>query len=227
MEKDKLKRIFMIYFPIFIFILFFCPFFSAAVEKFLDEETYYRVLWLLPVTLVISYAGIKLILLQEKGWKKAILAIGMAAVVVVTGKYVYENPYFTKAENRFHVPQTVADVCDTIIVPGREVRAVFPDDMLPYVRQYTANVCMPYGRDVVVEDWGKENELHDAMTQNTINCKKVAQLAKEMSCQYVILHTSWQLMGSMKQNQYEKVATVDGYDIYLMHGADISIPAKK
>jgi len=47
MEKDKLKRIFMIYFPIFIFILFFCPFFSAAVEKFLDEETYYRVLWLL------------------------------------------------------------------------------------------------------------------------------------------------------------------------------------
>jgi hypothetical protein len=223
-EKDKTKRVLLIYFPMLVLLLFFCPIFSTLIYKALDDETYYRILWLLPMTQVIAYAAVKLILILSHKWQRVVAVILICAAIVLTGNYVYDNPYFSKAENRFHVPQTVADVCDAIIIPGREVRAVMPNEMLPYVRQYSANILMPYGRAVVVEEWDKKSELYDAMSADKIDCERVAKLAKEKECQYIVLHSTWKCIGTLEDYQYQKVKTVDGYDIYLLEGADIKIP---
>lgn len=224
-EKDKVKRTLLIYFPLTVLILFFFPLFHGIVDMMLDEETYYRILWLMPMTATIAYAGVKWILLGMKKWQRVVAMLLCCCLIVFTGDYVYDNPYFSKAENRFHIPQYVAEVCDSIIVEGREVRAAFPSEMLPYVRQYTANICMPYGRNVIVEDWDKTSELYNAMTADEIDCETVSELAKEESCQYVILNASWKLIGTMEEYNYDKVNSVDGYDIYLLEGADISVPS--
>lgn len=222
-EKDRTKRIILVYVSFVTILLFFCPLFAKVIFRFLDSETYYRILWLVPMTAVIAYAGIRLVTEFPKKWMRAAAGASMCAVIVLTGDYVYDNPYFGPAENRFHVPQTVAYVCDAIIVEGREVRAVFPDEMLPYVRQYTQNIRMPYGREMQVERWWNSNELYDAMHEEPLDCEKIAALATEGECHYVILHETTEGLEGFEQTNYHCVDTVAGYCIYLRDGVYLGV----
>ena len=218
-EKETRKRMVFIYISVPVLVLFFLPPFAAFVFRALDQEVYYRILWLLPMSVVIAYAFTKFLLhLPGLKWK-AVGCVLAAALIIVTGDYVYDNPYFSRAHNRFHVPQTVVDVCDAIIIPGREVRAAVPSEMLPYVRQYTANVCMPYGRDVVVETWTENNPLYDAMEMPPVDCQLIAKLAAQQSCHYIILHEWKEKDGDFIGSGYTYQKTVDGYEIYLKDDA--------
>ena len=222
-EKDRTKRIILLYTSAVTAALFFCPLFAEEVYRYLDEETYYRILWLVPMTAVIAYAGIRLIAGISGKWRRGFAAILVCAAIILTGDYVYDNPYFERASNRFHVPQTVALVCDAIIVEGREVRAVFPGEMLPYVRQYTANVCMPYGREMAVERWQNDNPLYDAMEAAEPDCKRIAFLAEEQDCHYIIMHETKPGQEAFEKTDYRYVETVAGYRIYLLDGVYLGL----
>lgn len=244
-EKDRTKRIILVYTSIVVVLLFFCPLFAAGVFRYLDAETYYRILWLVPMTVVIAYAGVRLTCLvcsadgkaQQRDGQSlrapvyAVLrkCVGVAAAllvcasIVLTGDYVYDNPYFGPAENRFHVPQTVALVCDAIIVEGREIRAVFPDEMLAYVRQYTGNIRMPYGRETQVARWAFDNELYDAMNEEVLDCEKITDLAADQGCHYIILHETRKGLEGFEKTDYHYVETVAGYCIYLQDGAYLGL----
>lgn len=222
-EKDRTKRIILLYTSVVTMALFFFPLFAREVYLYLDEETYYRILWLVPMTVVIAYAGVRLVAGFSGRWMKVPAALLVCGLIVVTGDYVYDNPYLSLAENRFHVPQTVALVCDAIIVEGREVRAVFPSEMLPYVRQYTANVCMPYGREMVVERWQNDNPLYDAMCEEEVDCEKIASLAAEQGCHYIILHETKPGQEGFEKTDYHYVETAAGYRIYLQDGAYLGL----
>lgn len=218
-EKEKWKRMILLYTTLVTMLLFLCPIFAKVIYGLMDEEIYYRILWLIPMTIVIAYAGIHVIGRLPKTWMKILGAVAGCVVIIVTGDYVYDNPFFSVANNRFHVPQTVADVCDDMIIEGREVRAVVPSEMLAYVRQYTANICMPYGRDLMVETWITDNPLYDAMLERPVNCEKIAGLAIEQSCHYVVLHETTEQEGSFEEHGFHLKNTVDGYRIYLRDDA--------
>lgn len=222
-EKDRTKRIVLLYVSAVTTVLFFCPLFAREIYRYLDEETYYRILWLVPMTAVIAYAGIRLMAGCKRTWMRVGAVLFVCAAIIVTGDYVYNNPYFEPASNRFHVPQTVALVCDAIIVEGREVRAVFPGEMLPYVRQYTANVCMPYGREMAVERWQNDNPLYDAMGEEKPDCEEIALLAAEQNCHYIIMHETKPGQEAFEKTDYRYVKTVAGYRIYLQDGAYLGL----
>lgn len=222
-EKDRTKRILLVYVSLMTILLFFFPLFAKVVFRYLDSETYYRVLWLVPMTAVIAYAGIRFVTEFSKRWQRAAAGLFVCAAIILTGDYVYDNPYFGPAENRFHVPQTVAYVCDAIIVEGREVRAVFPDEMLPYVRQYTGNIRMPYGREMQVERWWNSNELYDALHEKELDCEKIAALATEAECHYIIIHETTEGLEGFQNTNYHYVETVAGYCIYLRDGAYLGL----
>ena len=113
-----------------------------------------------------------------------------------------------------HVPQSVVDICDAIEVPGREVMAVFPGELLQYVRQYSNLVCMPYGRNIVVSKWTVQNDLYDVMEQETIDAGELATLAREEQCAYIILPETKTLVGKLEDLEYEEFGRMHGYVIY-------------
>ncbi len=222
-EKETSRRIVFLYFPATLLILYFLPIFADLINAVLDEEVYYRVLWLLPMTLTIAYAVICLIRRCQKPAMKVLSAVLAIAVLIACGDYVYDNPYFSKAENKYHVPAVVAAVCEEMIVEGREVKAVVPEELLPYVRQYTANIVLAYGRDVVVESWEIENELYDEMSAETLDLARIATLSQQQSCYYIVLNNTKSMRGSLQDFGYDYVTTIEAYDIYLLHGADLSV----
>lgn len=209
-EKDKNNRILFIYAPVIMLMLFFNPLFYKVFSGLTEEAIYFRFLWLLPITIVIGYAAVKICSLFQ-GWKAVCFGIAVICLTVVSGKLVYTSPLFEKAENAYHVPSEVVEICDAIEIEGREVMAAFPEEFLLYVRQYSAVVCMPYGRESTM---GTYNELRELMLKEDIVVEKLAKLAKKDSCHYVILSENKNLLGNMTEYDYEVFAQVGEYVVY-------------
>ena len=212
-EKRKHIRILFVYVPTILLLLFFNPLFAKVLYAFVGDEIYYRILWLIPITVVIAYAAVHLYG-TLKGRFRITFACMCGVLLVISGSYIYSNPYFGKAENMYHIPQSVVDICDAIEVEGREVMAVFPARMLQYVRQYSPVVCMPYGREQTVYRWYVYDELYQVMEAEVVDVARLAKLAKEQLCHYIILPEDKKLQGDLLDYDYILFDTIDGYNIY-------------
>lgn len=212
-EKDRPRRIMLLYVPLVMLILYFNPLFARLVYQVVGDEIYYRILWLLPVTVVTAYAAAG-VYGRLKGRKRYLFAVFSAVLVVVSGSCIYASPHFHRAENLYHMPREVVDICDAIRVEGREVMAVFPREMLSYVRQYTPLVCMPYGREMLVERWQTSNPLYDAMEAKVLDMDVILPLAKTYSSHFVIVPGYKKTIGNVEDYDFILVEQIDGYDIY-------------
>ena len=220
-EKRKPVRILFIYVPVILLLVFFNPLFAKLVYRVADDEIYYRILWLLPMTIVTAFAIVD-VFGKLEGVKKAAFGVVSALVVMISGSFIYNNPYFERAENLYHVPQTVVDICDAIEVEGREVKAVFPLEMLQYVRQYSPVVCMPYGREILVDAWGQWNEIYDVMEMEVVRAGWLVERCRKQSVVYIILPAEKEVKGSFEENGFEVFANIDNYVVYKDTTVDLT-----
>ena len=210
-EKNRPKRILFVYCPIIVLLLYFNPLFFGVFAFAAEEEIYFRMIWLLPVAVVLAYKVVS-ILDSLKG--KARVGFGITAVLIicVSGKLVYGSPLYSAAENMYHMPQKVVDICDAIKVDGREVMAAFPNEFILYVRQYSPVVCMPYGREALT---GQYNEFHVLMCQDEIAVDELVSLSRENYCHYLILSEEKTLLGDMGAYGFRVFDKMHGYVIYM------------
>lgn len=209
-EKKTCNRIMFVYAPAIVLLLFFNPLFYKVFSGLMEDAIYFRFLWLLPITLVLGYTVIE-ILNMLTGRKKYCFGIVAVALIMVSGKLVYTSPLFSKAENEYHVPQTVVDICDAIMVEGREVMAMFPEEFVVYVRQYTPSVCMPYGREILM---GEYNSVYRALRAEVIDLADLAEMLKNRGCHYLIITEDMKFSGKLEDYDYVLFDEIDGYLIY-------------
>lgn len=213
-EKRKPVRIMFLYVPVIVLLLFFNPLVTRIVYEYVDNEIYYRILWLLPVTAVVGFAVVQL-WGRMKEQQRLPFALVAAVVIMVSGSFIYSNGFFGKAENIYHVPQEVVDICDAIKVEGREVMAVFPEEMLQYVRQYSPVICMPYGREITVDRWSYYwLELHQVMESEVVNVDRLGPLSKTHECHYIILAEDKKMDGDLSEYDFVEFDRIAGYVIY-------------
>ncbi|MBR5597703.1 MAG: hypothetical protein IKW30_09895 [Lachnospiraceae bacterium] len=217
-EKNKTPRAIFVYGASVIQILFFIPLFYYGYQL-LDEGTYYRILWVLPMTVTIAYTAVKILGRYPMGS----IVIGLG-VIMICGKYVYSNTYISKAENAYHIPQEVIEVCDFMMPEEGEerVKGVFPDELIHFVRQYSSDILMPYGRDYLAPDWiYGDHPLREVMNQEKIRISELVSLATEMECQYIIVERKKELIGNFDNYQVIRIGETENYDIYRNHRVDI------
>ncbi|MBO5429890.1 MAG: hypothetical protein J6A10_07990 [Peptococcaceae bacterium] len=216
-EKETYKRILLVYLPACWVGILFLPVTYQIIAGVIDEELYYRFFWMLPMTLVIAYALVQAYHLYQGAHKK-LLAAGLALLLVLSGDFVYNNWRYSTAENKYHVPQSVADMCDLMHAEGREVMAVFPAEMMQYVRQYDSTVLMPYGRNVLVPDWKIDHPLYDIMEDEVLDSKALGEMAYGNNCMYVVVQedkeTTCDLTGALAEYGYTLKAEMHGYCVY-------------
>lgn len=220
-EKRKDIRILFVYMPVLLLLLYFNPLFVRLVYSTMDNEIYYRILWLIPVTPAIAYTSVRMWekLKADRGRRAAnAAAVCLAVLIGFSGSFIYANPFFSRAENRYHVPDSVVCICDAIIIPGREVMAVFPAELLQYVRQYTSLVRMPYGREMLVERWNFHSELYNAMEEETVDLAVLEPAVMAGQCHYVVLPSHKKVIGSFADYKWELYFETDGYSVYRVTG---------
>ena len=221
-EKDRKIRLVLLEASAVILVLFFFPLFKAGMELVEEAGTYYRILWLLPMTVVTAYAGVRAI-----GRHMRIGLVLLAAVCILGGEYVYGNINVSKAENRYHMPAEVPAICDLIMPKEDEERvwAVFPSELLQYIRQYTSEIQMPYGREMLVASWNHtEHPLYALMEAETIRIDLVAELLDDYGIQYLILNKAKPVRGEPSEFGLEKIGEIGGYDV--LRNTDVPVYKK-
>ncbi|MCD8068673.1 MAG: hypothetical protein LUE87_07270 [Lachnospiraceae bacterium] len=214
-KKRKSLRILFVYFPLLALILLLCPAVYEAIANVTGTEVYFRFFWMLPMTATIAYAAGKLYEAVQGKYRLFAGAV-ILAVIILAGDYIYDNgDVFAAAENEYHIPQAVVDICDEIHREGKEVVAVFPSELLIYVRQYDCTIYMPYGRDVMLMS-EIEHPLYDLMEKTgTPSARLICELAAEDGCAYIVISENKEVWGSLEQCGYVYTQTIDGYALYF------------
>lgn len=217
-EKEKQKRLLFLYVPFTVIAIFvFPPTAYIVMHTVMDNEIYYRQLWLLPCAATVCYALCQAVMNAKRGgWKALVCAAGIA-VIIVGGSNVFRNGNYTPAENTQHLPQAAINVCDEILNDDVEymVTAAFPLSLIEYTRQYTAEIVSPYGRPVIIDKWHAHHELYDAIEAPVLNAEELSTLARAHRTECVVVHSVKPMEGNMEDYSFYYIATVDGYDIYM------------
>lgn len=219
-EKRRPRRILFVYTPILLLILIFNPLFAWLFERVVGSETYFRLFWLLPYLLVLPYTAV-LIIEQLKRWKALLAGVLAIGLIALSGRPVYSNPLYSRAENIYHVPNSVVEICDAITVPGREVMAVFPEELILYVRQYSPVVCMPFGREVFM---GEYNELNVVMEEEKADLEVLLPLTREKSCHFIVLRRDKEIVGDTQAAGLTLIFETEEYCVYRDTTVELLIP---
>lgn len=217
-EEEKGKKVLLVYLTTVIFALFFFPLFAyLAIHYFLEEEVYYRFLWLLPMGVIVCYSITRLIGMMNTGLRKALVGFLCAVYIIGSGKLVYANPAVTQAENMYHLPESVIQVADRLVLEGETVKAVVPGEMIQFIRQYDTTIMMPYGREMLVDRWSisVNYELYELMESDNIYMQYLEALCKENDIDYAVLRQTTPVYGDMEACTLKKIDSAEGYDIYM------------
>ena len=217
-EKDRKLRVVLVYLVTAITVIFLCPLY-AWIGMRIDQDIYYRVFWTLPIGLLVCYSVVKLMMRFQTVVAKGLVLVLAVIGIALNGKFVYDNQntIHHRAVNQYHIPQSVVDVADALKLDNYKPIAVLPAELLPFFRQYSADVFTPYGRNILEPAWTFSNELYDAMegSSDTYDAAEIARCARNEHCTYVVLSCMKRIEGSMEEQNYFLLGFVQGYYIYM------------
>ena len=81
---------------------------------------------------------------------------------------MYRSEYITKAQNWYHLPEEAVEVAKLLEPEEGRVMALVPADLIYYIRQYSTNINMPYGREMLIARWDYYNDMYEAMEEAEI-----------------------------------------------------------
>ena len=209
-EKSRNQRLLLVWLPLFFLLLFLLPPVCRIYSRIDSARTYYRLLWILPMTLTIAYSGVRIFAANLR----AGLAV-MCALIVLSGQYIYSNENILKAENRLHLPQMVLDISDYLMneTNGEETMAAMPVGLVQFVRQYNARIMMPYGREMQMGSY--YNEVYEAMEQTEpVNAEKLCKALDQYDCEFLVIEAVKRIDGDLEEEGLTYHADVDGYSIW-------------
>jgi hypothetical protein len=206
----------LVYLSAVLAVTFICPLY-AMIGMRIDEDIYYRVIWALPIGVIVCYSAVKLMIRFKNVFAKGIVFVLTILVICINGDLVYTKTLHFKSVNAYHMPQVVMDVADAIKLDNYKLMVVFPAELLPFIRQYSADFYTPYGRNIIEPSWTFQSELYDAMENdsNVYDIKEVARCAKNERCALVVLSSIKEMNGSMEDEGYFLLNFVQGYYIYM------------
>lgn len=240
-ERNRVVRVAFVYTPLVVLFCFFNPIFRKGFARIMDDiATYYRILWLLPVGIIIGYSFIRMIcevyLLiasykakasaqnsdqintpKNMAWIMPVLGVVMVLLIAFGGKYVYNSPYMSKAQNQYHLPQEVIELCDMVSPPGdtNNVTVCFPGSLVYFVRQYNSNILMPFGREMVEPVWDYYHPVYEVFEKpDIIDTDVFLEASRSYNCKYIVVKKDRELDEPFTSYELELVGNTENYDVY-------------
>lgn len=221
--KDSGVKYMMFWYPIAVLLVYFCPIWILYSIKRNDSDILYRIMWLMPVGIVIATAFTEFVFSLPKKYR-GVGTIIAVLVIILSGQYIYANKQFTKAENIHHMPDEVIEICNVIETPGREVRACVPDELLQYVRQYSSFVHLTYGRDILLSgESALYSDLHDLLNEECPQTEAIVMELRDSYTPYLVISSDKILDPPITDFDFKYVASAGKYDIFLDEHANVTL----
>lgn len=219
-EKRKSVRAVLVLLPLVVMLIFLCPFSKTLFDALGQEgDIYYRFLWMIPFGIITTYGIVKFA--GESKLKRMIALVVSSALIVLSGSLVYSNAAFFKAENIYGIPKETVDIVDYIKSVDDHTRmTILPSsDIIASVRQYDANMMMPYGRDFFDAPYGYVNEVFDAYENpqremQPIVFEKLVEATRNADVEYIVMHVAVLNDGKYEEAGLELLANIDDHYIF-------------
>lgn len=215
LEKDRRKKLLLGVLPLVMLFFYWCPATGMLFMKLLGENVYWRILWLIPLAVVIPYAVCVLI----NRWNGILRYVGFAAgvaVIVLCGSFVLGSDEFEPATNVYKLPQYVVDVAE--LLPDN-IHAMVSNRLMPYLRQYNPSITLEYGRNALsyngVEDADTPNMiLYQEAQKSEIDLSVLGPLAREAGCTFLVFSANRTYIGNWEDYGYREYGSTADFVIY-------------
>ena len=218
--KEKLMGIY----SAVIFMIISLPPFAMVVWRFFrNGGVYWRLFWLIPYAVLISYAGCELVFKPEKKLLKAAVAAVFTALIILGGNNVYTGGVFEKAVSREKLPHITLAAVDAINKNAEETgnpykRVAAPADIYCQIRQIDATI-LQYGSRVLNMSQldGKKETGYFFRIMNGMEKdkkKKVAKYLRYNECNYIVFPLKYAFMRTLHNSQMYRIYTDDKYTIW-------------
>lgn len=223
-KKKHVMNSFLIVLVVVLLCVFVCPITAKIIMAYcIGYNTYWRMVWLFPVTLVIGCVLTEFVYkVKEKKYKLVVL-FGMFFLINCTGKSVYQDMSIVENSSLSKLPLSVEAVCEEIKEFSvennvEEIITVMPNEFLPYVRQYDATIKMPYGRNGERYGGSGKHKMYYLVNEKPMNYEEVSRLCKGKGYNYLVLQYQENdtVRTEMQNVGFEYISSVQGYDIFYM-----------
>jgi hypothetical protein len=213
-EKNK-ENLHLAYYVILLMVFIFLPPIAFIFGKyFIGEDVYWRTFWLIPSVVVVAYVATGLVEQQGRKFKRNGILIALTLLIIVGGKLTYNNDNFNKSTNAYKIPQEAIEVCDIIAKEGK-ARAIFPETIVSYIRQYDPQIEMLYGRNLGKDiKKGKTYDLLLQLNSQEPDIAYIAESAKERECKYVVFENFSLGIEEMTAYGFENCGSTKNYTVF-------------
>lgn len=207
-KKEKEQRFLAIY-VVLALCIFFHPICTKIIVTYcIEQEVYWRYLWIIPIGILISYAGARMIEQLDGIAKKYIILLISIGAIVISGKSMYHSANFQLAENFFKLPQEAIEICTVIRQVDIQGVVALPEGLRYYIRQYDAGIEVLYSRLVYHTD---ELILINELEKEQPDIEVINSILEGKGCRCVVLNRNPNVLGEMEALGYQEVGATENY----------------
>lgn len=215
-EKNKNNRIIFVYMPAIVLLIVLCPVSYFLYEKVhLDIATYYRILWIIPIGIVTVYGLVKLFSKNRK--TRIIGAVLSTIILILCGSFIYTSNRIYKSTNIYAIPDDAIAVVDKLrsVDSHQRFTVLVPNVLTLYVRQYDADVCMPYGREMFDINHEYTHPVFEVFElPETIKMDELLEQTRIFEVEYIVFYAGQKTDVSPEEANLTYIDTVGNYTIY-------------
>ncbi len=139
--KKKWKKGFLFYI-LMLFMTVFNPLIVTPVIEWLDfDDEYYRLIWLLPVTILLAWMAVSVSERMKRWWMKAAAYVIFFLILAFPGKSILDKG-LERSENLYKIPDEVIEICDVLHTDSGEdeLRAAMDFSLIVLMGQYDPSI---------------------------------------------------------------------------------------
>lgn len=198
-------------------------FYQVIGTRFLSG-VYWRLFWILPVTIACGVMFTELVSKIGTYWVRFLVLAALCLVIGKLGTRVINGDTYTAAENPYQIPQEAVEVSELILKEneGHASMAVVPDELTCYIRQYTSKINLAYGRNL----WGfissptaEQVALYELVTSGNPDPKDLYRELAARGCHYIVFNTEKQeLPVHLEEHGFSLCGETGVYEVYRVEG---------
>ena len=196
------------------------PHMYQFLQKYMLGNTYWRLLWLIPVMPVIACAAADIVGRIRRKTVAALALGGILLLIAGCGSYVYGHSLtsFSKAANPYKIPQKAVEVCDFLLEQDAHPRIVAQQTLNYYIRQYSADIQLMYGRDA--DGYIQKIDEERKQVDEELNCDDpdlayVYEIMEKLNYSYLVKNDYDETLDAVYLDAgFERIGLVGGFGIF-------------
>ena len=226
LREDKTGKD-LVYYTFVLFFIMLFPITATILQYGIGAREYWRMLWLVPVNIILAYVVIRWTKPSDNKFLYKVIPILIVLQLVSSSQFDIAFTRAERAQNLYNIPNSVIHVSRAIIENARddrveEIRALVPAYMSPFVRQYTAEIYLPFrysswpvSRDRYTYPPNHEM-LMDMLETHDYDWPTFTRLMKVEGINYLVISTffEFQYMEDYEKDGFYLVKQVDNYAIF-------------